>query len=78
MPSSLDKNASKCQQFPPSRSRIASDSKKLPFGLEKILGEPDNLIPTDLERKIDLRLTSINSNDLNETKEKNMEGYNEQ
>ena len=54
------------------------DSKKLPFGLEKILGEPDNLIPTDLERKIDLRLTSINSNDLNETKEKNMEGYNEQ
>ena len=29
------------------------DSKKLPFGIEKILGEPDNLIPTDLESIID-------------------------
>ena len=29
------------------------DSKRLPFGLEKILGETDNLIPTDLERKTD-------------------------
>ena len=69
------------------------DSKKLPFGLEKILGEPDNLIPTDLERKTDpghipayappelkkdLQDLGLTSiNDLDEMEEKNMEGYNE-
>ena len=64
----------------------------LPFGLEKILGEPDNLIPTDRERKLkkgyipefapdDLRkemeeLGIDGVEELDELEEKNMEGYN--
>mmetsp|Transcript_15195 Transcript_15195/g.44106 ORF Transcript_15195/g.44106 Transcript_15195/m.44106 type:complete len:176 (-) Transcript_15195:255-782(-) len=68
-------------------------SVKLPFGLEKILGEPDNLIPTDRERKTkkghipdyapddikkDLEELGLDGiEDLDEMEEKNMEGYNE-
>mmetsp|Transcript_29144 Transcript_29144/g.60545 ORF Transcript_29144/g.60545 Transcript_29144/m.60545 type:complete len:172 (-) Transcript_29144:320-835(-) len=64
----------------------------LPFGLDKILGEPDNLIPTDKDRKMkkgyipefapdDLRkemeeLGIDGVEDLDELEEKNMEGYN--
>ena len=66
----------------------------LPFGLDKILGstEPDNLIPTDADRKTtkgyipefapeDLRkemadLGIDGIEDLDELEEKNMEGYN--
>ena len=64
----------------------------LPFGLDKILGEPDNLIPTDRDRKTkkgyipefapdDLRkemeeLGIDGVEELDELEEKNMEGYN--
>lgn len=64
----------------------------LPFGLDKILGEPDNLIPTDRERKSkpgyipeftpdDLKkemeeLGIDGVEELDELEEKNMEGYN--
>lgn len=64
----------------------------LPFGLDKILGEPDKLIPTDRERKSqkgyipefapdDLKkemeeLGIDGVEDLDELEEKNMEGYN--
>lgn len=66
---------------------------KLPFGLEKILGEPDNLIPTDADRKTqkgtmpdfvtpdvkkDMEELGLTGiEDLDEMEEKNMEGYNE-
>lgn len=66
---------------------------KLPFGLDKVLGEPDNLIPTDKMRrtkeghipdfatpeiKKDLEELGISSiEELDELEEKNMEGYNE-
>lgn len=66
---------------------------KLPFGLEKILGEPDNLIPTDADRKSqkgtipdfvtpdvkkDMEELGLTGiEDLDEMEEKNMEGYNE-
>lgn len=73
---------------------FASDSKdKLPFGLSKVLGEPDNLIPTDADRrtktgyippfatpeiKKDLEELGLSGiEDLDELEEKNMEGYNE-
>lgn len=76
------------------QQRWKSDSgSKLPFGLEKILGEPDGLIPTDRERKSkkghipdyapddikkDLDELGLDSiEDLDEMEEKNMEGYNE-
>ena len=65
---------------------------KMPFGLDKILGEPDNLIPTDQMRKTkkgyipefapdDLKkemadLGIDGVEDLDELEEKNMEGYN--
>ncbi len=73
----------------------SSDSDKLPFGLSKVVGsmEPDNLIPTDLDRKSqpghipdfatpeikkDLDELGLTSiEDLDEMEEKNMEGYNE-
>lgn len=64
----------------------------LPFGLDKILGEPDNLIATDRQRKSkpghipefapdDLRkemeeLGIDGVEELDELEEKNMEGYN--
>ncbi len=64
----------------------------LPFNLDKILGEPDNLIPTDKDRKTkagyipefapdDLRkemeeLGIDGVEELDELEEKNMEGYN--
>ena len=64
----------------------------LPFGLEKILGNPDNLIPTDRDHKLkkgyipefapdDLRkemedLGIDGVEELDELEEKNMEGYN--
>lgn len=64
----------------------------LPFNLDKILGEPDNLIPTDRDRKSkpgyipefapdDLRkemeeLGIDGVEELDELEEKNMEGYN--
>lgn len=66
---------------------------KLPFGLEKVLGEPDNLIPTDADRKSqkgtipdfvtpdvkkDMEELGLTGiEDLDEMEEKNMEGYNE-
>ena len=65
----------------------------LPFGLEKILGEPDNLIPTDRDRKSkpgyipefapddvkkDLEDLGLDGiEDLDELEEKNVEGYND-
>merc|ERR1719223_199603 len=72
-----------------------SDKESLPFGLGKILGgtEPDNLIPTDIERKTkeghipdfatpeikkDLEELGLSGiEELDELEEKNMEGYNE-
>ena len=64
----------------------------LPFGLDKILGEPDNLIPTDAQRRTkkgyipefapdDLKkemeeLGIDGVEELDELEEKNMEGYN--
>lgn len=64
----------------------------LPFGLDKILGEPDNLIPTDRERKSkkgyipefapddlkkEMEALGIDGiEELDELEEKNMEGYN--
>ena len=70
------------------------DETKLPFGLTKVFSaEPDNLIPTDLERKSkpgyipdfatpeikkDLQELGLTGiDDLDEMEEKNMEGYNE-
>jgi hypothetical protein len=68
---------------------------KLPFGLDKILGlgEPDNLIATERERKTHIRplpdfvpedvkkdmneLGLDDIHDLDEMEEKNMEGYND-
>lgn len=65
----------------------------LPFGLDKILGEPDNLIATDRERKSKIgtppdflppevkkdmeELGLDDIHDLDELEEKNMEGYND-
>lgn len=69
--------------------------EELPFGLSKIVGsvEPDNLIPTDAERKTktghipefatpeikkDLEELGLTGiEDLDEMEEKNMEGYND-
>lgn len=74
---------------------VAAQSRtlaNLPFGLDKILGEPDKLIPTDRERKSkkgympefapdDLKkemeeLGIDGVEELDELEEKNMEGYN--
>lgn len=76
-----------------SQIRTFADGPKLPFGLEKFLGEPDNLIPTDVERKTkkghipeyappeikkDLEELGLSGiEDLDEMEEKNMDGYNE-
>mmetsp|Transcript_13794 Transcript_13794/g.18880 ORF Transcript_13794/g.18880 Transcript_13794/m.18880 type:complete len:171 (-) Transcript_13794:64-576(-) len=76
-----------------SSRQMSSEGPKLPFGLDKILGEPDNLIPTDRERKTrethipdyatddikkDLEELGLDGiEDLDELEEKNMEGYNE-
>mmetsp|Transcript_32003 Transcript_32003/g.46637 ORF Transcript_32003/g.46637 Transcript_32003/m.46637 type:complete len:172 (+) Transcript_32003:68-583(+) len=76
-----------------SSTREMSTGPKLPFGLDKILGEPDNLIPTSRERKTteshipdyvpddvkkDLEELGLDGiEDLDELEEKNMEGYNE-
>ena len=75
--------------------RAFSDKKEgggLPMGLDKILGEPDNLIPTDRERKTrkvhvpefapelkkDFDELGIDGiEDLDELEEKHMEGYND-
>lgn len=70
-----------------------SSGPKLPLGLEKVLGEPDNLIPTDKMRKTavghipdfatedvkkDLQELGLDGiEDLDELEEKNMEGYND-
>ena len=75
------------------RSLASSSDPKLPFGLDKILGEPDNLIPTDADRKSkkgsipsfvtpDIKkdmeeLGLTGVEDLDEMEEKNMDGYNE-
>mmetsp|Transcript_9243 Transcript_9243/g.13105 ORF Transcript_9243/g.13105 Transcript_9243/m.13105 type:complete len:168 (+) Transcript_9243:46-549(+) len=75
------------------QSRAFADGPKLPMGLEKILGEPDNLIPTDKDRKTkkgyvpeyatpelkkDLEELGLSGiEDLDELEEKNMDGYNE-
>jgi len=76
---------------------FATDGPKLPFGLEKVvekvMGEPDNLIATDRERrskkgtipdfvpedvKKDLDELGLDGiEDLDEMEEKNMDGYNE-
>eukprot|EP01083_Nonionella_stella_P091490 255816_1 len=71
------------------------DDTKLPFGLGKVVGsmEPDNLIPTEADRKTkpghipeyappeikkDLEELGLTGiEDLDEMEEKNMEGYNE-
>jgi hypothetical protein len=76
-----------------SQIRSFAEGPKLPFGLDKILGEPDNLIPTDAERKThkghipDFATPEIKKDleelgltgieDLDEMEEKNMDGYNE-
>jgi hypothetical protein len=67
-------------------------SGKMPMGIDKILGEPDNLIPTDRERKTrpthvpefapelkkDFDELGIDGiEDLDELEEKHMEGYND-
>ena len=70
-----------------------SGGPKLPFNLEKILGEPDNLIPTEQMRKSkpghipdfatddvkkDLKELGLDGiEDLDELEERNMEGYND-
>merc|ERR1719162_454593 len=70
-----------------------SDGPNLPFGLGRIMGEPDNLIATDRERRVnkghipdyvpedvkkDLDELGLDGiEDLDEMEEKNMEGYNE-
>jgi len=75
------------------RAFSSKDDNKLPFGLTKVLGEPDNLIPTELDRKSkpghipdyappeikkDLEALGLTGiEDLDEMEEKNMEGYNE-
>jgi len=77
----------------PKSDKPKSDGPKLPFGLEKIMGEPDNLIATDRERrskkgyipdfvpeevKKDLDELGLDGiDDLDEMEEKNMDGYNE-
>jgi len=78
----------------PSSTPAASRSMaNLPFGLDKLLGEPDNLITTDRERKTtpghippfapdDLKkemeeLGIDGIEELDEMEEKNMEGYND-
>jgi hypothetical protein len=73
--------------------QAAGFSSKFPFGLDKILGEPDNLIPTDRMRKSkpglvpdfvtpdvkkDLEELGLNGiDDLDELEEKNVDGYND-
>jgi hypothetical protein len=73
--------------------RSFADGPKLPFGLGRILGEPDNLIPTDRDRKTkkglipdfaspevkkDLEELGLDGiEDLDEMEEKNMDGYND-
>lgn len=72
-----------------------SSNSKLPFGLDKILGlgEPDNLIATNADRKIaksdipdfipedlkkDMKDMEITTmNDLDEMEEENVDGYND-
>lgn len=72
---------------------FAAETPKLPFGLEKILGEPDNLIPTDKDRKtkkgsipdyappeVKKGLEDLGLDgieELDELEEKNMDGYND-
>jgi hypothetical protein len=74
-------------------ARAFSEGRKLPFGLDKILGEPDNLIPEVKDRHTkkthmpdfvpaDLKkemeeLGLTGVEDLDELEEKNMEGYND-
>merc|ERR1711966_530781 len=63
---------------------VAAQSRtlaNLPFGLDKILGEPDQLIPTDRERKskkgyIPEFAPDDLKKEMDELEEKNMEGYN--
>jgi hypothetical protein len=73
--------------------QVAAFSSKFPFGLDKVLGEPDNLIPTDRMRKSkpghvpdfvtpdvkkDLEELGLNGiDDLDELEEKNVDGYND-
>ena len=73
--------------------QVAAFSSKLPFGLDKILGEPDNLIPTDNMRKSkpgtipdfvtddvkkDLEELGLDGiEDLDEFEVKNVDGYND-
>lgn len=75
--------------------RCFSEKREMPFGLGKIfgLGEPDNLIATDRDRKLkkgdfpdfipdDLKkemqeLEVDNMEDLDELEEKNVDGYND-
>lgn len=77
------------------RRAMSDDGKgggKMPLGLDKILGEPDNLIATDRERrtkkvhvpefapelKKDFEELGLEGiEDLDELEEKNMEGYND-
>jgi len=74
------------------RTAAARTMANLPFGLDKILGEPDNLIPTDADRrskkgyipefapddlKKEMEELGIDGvEELDELEEKNMEGYN--
>eukprot|EP00540_Astrosyne_radiata_P024007 CAMPEP_0116865258 /NCGR_PEP_ID=MMETSP0418-20121206/25309_1 /TAXON_ID=1158023 /ORGANISM="Astrosyne radiata, Strain 13vi08-1A" /LENGTH=174 /DNA_ID=CAMNT_0004500633 /DNA_START=285 /DNA_END=808 /DNA_ORIENTATION=- len=74
-------------------SSSSGSGPSLPFGLEKILGEPDNLIPTDKDRKTrkssmpdflppevkkDMEELGLDGiEDLDELEEKNMDGYND-
>jgi len=82
-----------CRRVANPSARTATRSMvNLPFGLDKILGEPDNLIPTDKMRdtkkkhipefapddlKKEMKELGIDGvEDLDELEEKNMEGYN--
>jgi len=77
----------------PKSDEPKSGGFKLPFGLERIMGEPDNLIATDRERRVnkghipdyipedvrkDLDELGLDGVEgLDEMEEKNMDGYNE-
>jgi len=78
------------RQFPSVSVRTMAN---FPFGLDKILGEPDNLIPTDKDRrtkegtmpdfvtpevKKDMEELGLGSvEELDELEEKHMDGYND-
>lgn len=75
------------------RAMSGGERRSLPFGLDKILGEPDNLIPTDRDRKVGEPVTPdfltpevkkdldelglAGIDELDELEEEHMDGYND-